>query len=72
MKPLVRRARADFVVEEVIAYYLENAHEVTLVFVDALKQAYRHIQRKPGTVSPRYAHELNLHGLRFPSCKRFP
>jgi toxin ParE1/3/4 len=72
MKPLIRRARADLDVEEAIAYYLENAPEVTLAFVDALEQAYRHIQRHPGTGSPRYAHELNLPGLRFWGCKRFP
>jgi toxin ParE1/3/4 len=72
MKPLIRRARADLDVEEAIAYYPENEPEVTLAFVDALEQAYRHIQRHPGTGSPRYAHELNLPGLRFWGCKRFP
>jgi toxin ParE1/3/4 len=72
MKPLVRRGRADCDVEEAIAYTLEHAPEVTLAFVEALEQAYRHIQRLPGTGSLRYAHELNLPGLRFWGCKRFP
>jgi len=72
MKPLVRHERADVDVLEAVEYYLQNAPEVTLAFIDALEQTYRNIQRRPGTGSPRYAHELNLPGLRFWRCKRFP
>lgn len=72
MKHLVRRERADQDVQEAIDYYLQNAPEYVLAFVDALEQAYRHIQRQPGTGSLRYAHELNLPGLRFWACKRYP
>ena len=72
MKPLIRRERADLDVQEVVDYYLQNAPEYALAFVDALEQAYRHIQRQPGTVSPSDAHELNLPGLRFWGGKRFP
>ncbi|MFA7242130.1 MAG: type II toxin-antitoxin system RelE/ParE family toxin [Sulfuricellaceae bacterium] len=72
MKPLVRRERADRDVQDAVDYYLQNAPEYALAFVNALEQAYRHIQRQPGTGSPRYAHELNLPGLRFWGCKRFP
>lgn len=72
MKPLVRRRRADRDVQEAVDYYLQNAPEYALAFIDALEQAYRRIQRQPGTGSPRYAHELNLPGLRFWGCKRFP
>mgnify|MGYP003441065019 FL=1 len=72
MKPLVRRKCADLDVQEAVDYYLLNAPEHVLTFVDDLEKAYRHIQRQPGTGSPRYAHELNLPGLRFWGCKRFP
>ena len=72
MKPLVRRERADLDVQDAVEYHLQNAPESALAFVNALEQAYRHIQRQPGTGSPRYAHELNLPGLRFWRCKRFP
>ena len=72
MKPLVRHERADLDVQEAADYYLQNAPESALAFVDALEQAFRHIQRQPKTGSPRYAHELNLPGLRFWGCKKFP
>ena len=49
MKPLVRRERADQDVQEAIDYYLQNAPEYALAFIDALEQAYHHIQRRPGT-----------------------
>ena len=72
MKPLVRHERADLDVEDAVDYYLQNAPECALAFIDALEHAYRQIQRQPGTGSPRYAHELNLPGLRSWGCKRFP
>jgi toxin ParE1/3/4 len=72
MKPLVRHERADEDVEAAVEYYLQHAPEVTLRFVDALEQTYRQIQQRPTIGSPRYAHELNLPGLRFRQCKRFP
>ena len=72
MKPLVRRERADQEVQDAVDYHLQNAPEYALAFIDALEHAYRRIQRQPGIGSPRYAHELNLPGLRFLSCKRFP
>lgn len=57
MKPLVRHERADWDVHEAVEYYLQNAPEVTLAFIDSLEQTYRHIQRRPGAGSPRYAHD---------------
>ena len=38
----------------------------------ALGKAYTHIARQPASGSPRYAHELNLPGLRFWPLTRFP
>ena len=71
-KPLHRRARADADVQGAIDYYLAEAPEAVAGFVDALEAAYQHLQRAPATGSPRYAHELNLPGLRFWLCSRYP
>ncbi len=40
--------------------------------MDALEQALRHIERNPVTGSPRYAHELDLPGLRCWQVKDYP
>ena len=64
-KPVIPREQANRDVDDAVAYYLTEATEaVALGFVDALEQAYGHIARHPATGSPRYAHELNLPGLR--------
>lgn len=41
-------------------------------FIAALEKATQHIQRAPGTGSPRYAVELDLSGLRFWALNKFP
>ena len=51
---------------------LAESLDAALGFVDALEAAYDHICRAQATGSPRYAHELNLPGLRFWPCKRSP
>ena len=71
-KPLVRRQRADADVLEAIDHYLVEAPHAAAGFVDALEAAYRHIARAPATGSPRYAHALNLPGLRCWRCTRYP
>ena len=64
--PVVPRELANRDIDNAIAYYLsEGASPAALGFIDALEQAYAHIARHPATGSPRYAHELNLPGLRF-------
>ncbi|WP_310449038.1 type II toxin-antitoxin system RelE/ParE family toxin [Sulfuritalea sp.] len=50
----------------------EGADQAALSFIDALERAYTHIGRHPASGSPRYAHELNLPGLRFWPLTRFP
>ncbi len=72
MKLLVRHARADLDVEEAVEFYLQHTPKVVLNFVDALEFTYQQIQRRPAIGSPRYAHELNLPGLRFRQLKKFP
>lgn len=73
VKPVWPRERAKRDVDEAIAHYLrEGAPQAALGFIDALEQAYAHIGRFPATGSSRYAHELNLPGLRFWPLARHP
>lgn len=72
MKRLRRRALADRDIAHAIDYYLNESPALALRFVAALEQAFRHIQRHPGTGSPRYAHELDLPGLRSWPLRHFP
>ncbi len=56
-----------------IDYYLaEVSAQVALDFVDALEATYAYIGHAPTTGSPRYAHELNMAGLRSWPLGRFP
>lgn len=73
LKPVVPRTLARQDVEEAIAHYLEEgAEQAALGFIDALEQAYAHIARHGASGSPRYAHELDLPGLRTWSLQRYP
>ncbi len=72
-KAVVPREQANRDVDDVIAHYLgEQAERAALGFVDALAQAYAHISRHPATGSTRYAHELNVPGLRVWPLARYP
>jgi toxin ParE1/3/4 len=72
-KPVIQRDVASRDADLAIDHYLsEDAPHAALGFIDALEQAYAHIGRAPGTGSPRYAHELNLPGLRFWPLSRYP
>ncbi len=72
-KPVIPRKLANRDVEEAVDYYLnEGAAKAALDFIETLERAYVHIARHPATGSPRYAHELNLPGLRFWPLTRFP
>jgi toxin ParE1/3/4 len=73
VKPVVPRELALQDVDEALAYYLsENAEAAALGLIEALAQAYAHIGRHPATGSPRYAHELNLPGLRTWQLNKYP
>jgi toxin ParE1/3/4 len=72
-KAVVPRDLASRDVDEAIDHYLsEGSPKAALDFVDALEKAYTHLGRQPTSGSPRYAHELNLPGLRFWPLTRFP
>ena len=72
-KPVVPRALARQDVDEAIAHYLTEASDsAALGFITALEVAYAHIARHPASGSPRFAHELDLPGLRTWGLKRYP
>lgn len=72
-KPVVPRERARQDIEEAIAYHLsQDAEQAAPRFIDELERALTRIGRHPGTGSPRYAHELDLPGLRCWPLRRFP
>lgn len=72
-KPIIPRELANRDVDEAIGHYLsKNAKQAALGFIEALEQAYVHIGRHPATGSPRYAHELDLPGLRSWPLTRYP
>ena len=53
-KLVIPREQANRDVDEVVAYYLNEAGEaVALGFIDALEKAYGHIGLHPATGSPR-------------------
>jgi toxin ParE1/3/4 len=59
-------------VADAIDYYLTESPAAALGFIDAVEAAYEHIQRWPAGGSSRHAFELNLPGLRFWPCKKYP
>lgn len=72
-KPVIPRELANRDVDDAVDHYLDEASEkVALGFINALEDAYIHIGRHPSTGSPRYAHELNLPGLRSWPLSRYP
>lgn len=72
-KTVVLRERARRDIDEAIAHYLAEAGPaVALDFVGALEDARRKIGKQPGSGSPRYAHELDIPGLRYGSTGKFP
>lgn len=72
-KAVVPREQARRDVEGAVAYYLtEETESAALGFIDALEKAFSNIGRHPASGSPRYAHELNLPGLRSWPLPRYP
>ena len=72
-KPVVPRELANQDIDDAISHYLsESVEQAAFGFIDALEQANERIGRHPATGSPRYAHELNLPGLRFWPLAHYP
>ena len=72
-KPVVLREQARRDIERAVDYYLAEASPaVALAFLDAVEEAHRLIGEQPAAGSPRYAHELDLPGLRVRLVRDFP
>lgn len=72
-KPVIPRELANRDIDAAVDHYLsENAAQAAIGFIEALEQAFAHIGHNPATGSPRYAHELNLPGLRFWPLTHYP
>lgn len=72
-KTVIPSALAKQNVNEAVNYYLnQRAAQAALGFIDALRLAYTYISRYPATGSARYAHELNLSGLRNWTLTSYP
>jgi toxin ParE1/3/4 len=73
IKPVIPRELANRDVDEAVAYYSgAGGTQAALKFIDALEDAYSRISRHPAAGSPRYAHELDVPGLRYTTLTRFP
>ena len=71
--PVVPREQAVRDIDAAIAFYLEDDGAAgALGFIDAVEQAFVHIASQAASGSPRYAHELNLPGLRSWPLSRYP
>lgn len=71
-KTIILRAQADHDIRDAVAYYASEAsEEAALGFIDNLVRAFDHVSRHPATGSPRFAHELNLPGLRNWAVNRY-
>lgn len=71
--PVVRSVRAREDIDHATAYYFREAGaEIAFGFVDALGAACSVLASHPHLGSPRYAHALNIPGLRHRTLRRYP
>ena len=72
-RPIVPREQAVRDIDAAVAFYLEDGGATAaLGFIDAVEQAFVHIGSQAASGSPRYAHELNLPGLRSWPLSAYP
>lgn len=72
-KDVIPRALAERDINDALYFYLaEASRKVALGFIDALERAYRLIGERPDAGSSRYAHELDLPGLRGWPLRGYP
>ena len=69
---LVLRTRAELDVAQALDHDLGESAPAAEGFVGALERASAHIRRAPDTGSPRWAHELQIPGLRSWPWARYP
>ena len=72
-KAVVLRERTLHDIDGAVEHYLAEAERaIALDFINALEDACRRIGERPASGSPRYAHELDIPGLRVLSAGKFP
>ncbi|RQP24549.1 type II toxin-antitoxin system RelE/ParE family toxin [Piscinibacter terrae] len=73
MKRTLLREAAERDVERGFSHYLEEAGaDIALAFIEEIDTALEHIERHPGTGSPRYGELFDFPGLRCWLVSRFP
>jgi toxin ParE1/3/4 len=70
--PIVRRVRADLDIHEALDFCIADSVPAAQRLLAALEKAFTHIQRAPGTGSPRWGHALDIPGLRAWRCGKHP
>jgi toxin ParE1/3/4 len=70
--PLVLRERADSDIAQAVEYYLADSADAALGFLASLERAFGLIAQSPAAGSTRYATLLDIPGLRFRVCMRYP
>lgn len=72
-RPVVPRRAAVDDIHAAIEHYRDQAGpDLAVAFVDAVEQTFDLLARHPAVGSPRYAHELDLPGLRCHPIAGFP
>lgn len=72
-KPIFRRQAAEQDIADAVTYYLSEAGEaIALGLIDALEAALDQIRLNPKAGSNRYAHALQIEGLKAWPLKRYP
>lgn len=73
IKPVVPRERANRDVDDAVSFYLKkHGQEAAVGLIDALEDSFALLSRYPAIGGSRYAHELDIPGLRSWSLPRFP
>ncbi|MDP2955999.1 MAG: type II toxin-antitoxin system RelE/ParE family toxin [Longimicrobiales bacterium] len=71
--PLLVTAVADDDIRQAASFYVaEGSTAVAIAFVEAVERTFLHVRTHPGAGSPRYAHELDIPGLRSWPVAGFP
>ncbi|MFZ5957112.1 type II toxin-antitoxin system RelE/ParE family toxin [Pseudomonas knackmussii] len=72
-RPVIPRAVARQDIESAVEHYLnEDTEKAALGLIDELEKVFGLLARHPESGSSRYAHELDLPGLRSWPLKRYP
>ena len=72
-RPVVLRAAAAVDVEKAVDHYVAEAGEdIALGFIDAYEKAIARLARHPSSGSSRYAHIVEIVGLRCLALARYP